>query len=616
MKLRHHLFRNVNLKLLAVAAILLLSNTLCIHRANGITEEQRSYLNCADFMFVFARGSGAELNSDRDFKPFKAAVDEVFGDSGYSYDFYELGSTAWSGHSYPAPGIGISTWQRFTTSLGAILTGGEANDYGDSVYSGTVEAKTFIWQMRGVCPNTKIVLAGYSQGAQVVSSAIQIIDPNWIYAALTFGDPKLYLPEGKMNWFTRSTAACRNENLSDYRAFVPDCYAYQGILGGFSPYQPSGYSGKLKAYCQFHDVICSAYIDLDNIAYGHATYAEQGTYKRAIQDIYNMIAPSTYVRPSQDVAILFDVTGSMQPLLAQFQHEAIATAKKTLNKGGKVALYTYGDLEEMQPKQLCNFDTCNIDNVESYIQNLTAEGGGDLPESLLSASYTLMRELRWDIGANKSLVVLTDAEYHNPDRDGITLDEVVELSKSIDPVNFYILTNPDHVDSYQELASRTNGGVYTSDIASAFNDIETEILSRDPGAIYTSADIPTPTFATVENLTLTQTSDTSAHLDFNTDGILNFISLNGYAAGYIEGTTLEITDLDLTVPNTVCISSVSSVGYRGDPVCTSAMTPLSTLPNAPKQPTPPQITPPQTSQALPKAPNTGRAKIWLSLDRS
>jgi len=591
MELRHHYFRSINLKFLAVALTLLLSNTLCVYKASSITDEQRSYIDCTDFMFVFARGSGAELNSDRDFKPFKAAVDEVFGGSDYSYSFYELGSTAWGGHAYPAPGIGISSWQRFTTSLGALLSGGEANDYGDSVYSGTIEAKTFIWQMRAICPNTKIVLAGYSQGAQVVSSALQIIDPNWIYAALTFGDPKLYLPEGKMNWFTRTTAACRNENLSSYRAFVPDCYAYQGILGGFDPYQPSGYSGKLKAYCQFHDVICSTYIDLDNLAYGHASYAEQGTYKRGIQDVYNMIEPATYVRPSQDVAILFDVTGSMRPLLAQFQHEAIATAKKTLRKGGRVALYTYGDLEEVNPVQLCSFDTCSLDNVENYIMSLTVNGGGDLPESLLSASYTLMRELRWNVGANKSLVVLTDAEYHNPDRDGITLDEVVELSKSIDPVNFYILTDPAHAESYQELATRTSGGVYTSDVASAISDIEAEILSRDPGAIYTSTDLPAPTFATISNLEVSRLSDTSARVSFDTDGVMTFVALNDYAAGYTEEKTFTIEDLPSDA--TICLSPVSSTGYRGDPTC--AKIEKTTGRGA-------------VEITIPKAPNTGKSR--------
>ena len=73
-----------------------------------------------------------------------------------------------------------------------------------------------------------------------------------------------------------------------------------------------------------------------------------------------------------------------------------------------------------------------------------AENGGDIQESLLSAAYRLMQEQNWKLGSTKSLVVLTDAGYLMPDRDGVTLDDVVTLSKSIDPVNFYIITDKTH----------------------------------------------------------------------------------------------------------------------------------------------------------------------------
>ena len=606
MHLRRHYFKNFNFKLIASALVLLLSNTVFVAPATSTNESD--YLICSDLMFVFARGSGATVNSARDFQPFKSAVDTVFGNSGYSYSFYELGSRpeGWSGKSYPAPGIGISTFDRFATSLGALFSGGEMNDYGDSVYDGSIEATTFILEMTSVCPNTKLVLAGYSQGAQVISKTLQMIKPNWIYAALTFGDPKLYLPEGKLNLFTRTTAACRGENFSDYRAFVPDCYAYEGILGGYQPYQPSSdYSGKLKAYCQFHDVICSSYIDLDHLISGHATYVEQGTYLRGIQDVYNMLVPQAYSRPAQDVAILFDNTSSMQPLLGQFQAEAIAVANRTLKKGGKVALYTYGDLEDSVPVQLCDFSTCSAANIASLIKNIEISDGGDDPESLLSASYTLMRELKWDIGANKSLVVLTDAEYHNPDRDGITLEDVVSLSQSIDPVNFYILTKPEFATTYADLANHTDGAVYTTDLASAFDDIESDILSRDTPAIYTSATLSAPDFATISNLQLTQTSSTSLHLDFITNGVINFITMNDFPAGYTEATSVEITDLDFSAPITICVSSASSNGFRGEATCASTDSFSPAPSNQDPAPETPAITP-ATPTKTPTAPNTGR----------
>ncbi len=567
------------------------------------------YLSCTDFKFVFARGSGAKVNSERDFIPFKKAVDEVFGGTKYSYSFYELGSRpdGWNGYSYPAPGIGISTWERFETSLGALISGGELHAYGDSVENGSIEA-SYYWQaLKATCPDTKIVFAGYSQGAQVISRTLQQLEPSNLFAALTFGDPKLYLPEGKMELFTRSTPACRNEKISNYRAFVPDCYTYQGILGGYKPYQASDkYSGKLKAYCQWHDVICSSFIDLDNLIYGHASYDEQGTYLRAIQDVYNMLEPGTYSRPAQNLAILFDATDSMRGLLNQFKNEAIRAANKVINLGGKVALYTYGDLDEVEPVKLCDFETCTSENIERYIKGIEVSGGGDTSESLLSASYNVMRELKWEMGANKSIIVLTDAPAHNPDRDGITMDNVVELSKSIDPVNFYILTYEGIASKYKELAERTNGGVYTSNVASAFSDLEDDYLSRTPSAVYESTDMELPIISEISDIALKQASETSLKIDVETDATALIVSIGDYIAGFTEEKSFEVTDLDLEEEIDICVSPVSSNGFRGNSSC------ISWKPERPKTKSAVSKTIMQTQEGLievviPKAPNTGKA---------
>lgn len=534
--------------------------------------EGMEYMTCTDIKFVFARGSGAEVNSERDFVPFKNAVDAVFGGSEYSYSFYELGSKpgGWEGYSYPAPGIGISSWARFETSIGALMSGGEMHAYGNSVEDGSIEASYYTLALKFWCPNTKIVYAGYSQGAQVISRTLQQITPENMLAALTFGDPKLYLPEGKTSLLNLTPAACRNEKLSEYRAYVPDCYAYQGILGGYQPYQASSeYSGKLKAYCQYHDVICSSFIDLDNLSYGHASYDEQGTYLRGVQDVYNMLKPGTYSRPAQNLAVLFDTTGSMGGLINQYKSEATRAAKKILSQGGKVALYTYGDLNERNLINICDFETCTIDNIEGNIKSLKIGGGGDIPESLLSASYNLMQEVKWEIGANKSLIVLTDAPFHNPDRDGITLEEVVELSKSIDPVNFYILTDEEVAPKYEELAKLTDGGVYTSNIDSAFADIEEEYSSRKPSELYVSTDLEEPIRTTIDDLKLEKTSESSVKIDIDTDATLTILSINDYIAGYTEEKSIEITDLNLDENITFCFAPVSSNGYRDESACVS-----------------------------------------------
>ena len=56
---------------------------------------------------------------------------------------------------------------------------------------------------------------------------------------------------------------------------------------------------------------------------------------------------------------------------------------------------------------------------------LSAGGGGDTPEALLSALMTTLNGLNWRDGATKAAVVLTDAGFHKPDvANGWTLGQV------------------------------------------------------------------------------------------------------------------------------------------------------------------------------------------------
>jgi hypothetical protein len=88
----------------------------------------------------------------------------------------------------------------------------------------------------------------------------------------------------------------------------------------------------------------------------------------------------------------------------------------------------------------------------------------------------MMKKLSWKYGSTKSVVVLTDSSYHNPDLDGTTFDEVVALSKSIDPVNFYIITPEDTMSYYNDLAFATDGRVVNS--ASNLGILTDEIMTR------------------------------------------------------------------------------------------------------------------------------------------
>lgn len=584
MQLHRFKFPKMNSKFLATFFIALFSN-LGVMNASAATDPN---LACTDVKFVFARGSGAEVGSTRDYVPFKNAVDSVF--SSKSYSIYELGSKpgGYSGRSYPAPGIGVATWERFDTSLGALFSGGASGTYGDSVEEGSDEAMSFVFAYRAKCPSSKIVLAGYSQGAQVVSRTLQKIKPAWISAALTFGDPKLYLPEGKRTLSTSfglSTKACMlgSSTYSSYRAYVPDCYAYQGILGGYQPYHPSGYEGKVYAYCQFHDVICSSYVDINDLAYGHATYDEQGTYQRAAGEVYDFLFDEDAYPATADhnLVIFLDNSLDASNYLPAMKNYALRLARATFKKGGKVAVVIYADSYSDVPfASLCDFDTCTAANVSDIISGVNAFNVST--DRFAPGIYSNLHTLRWEAGAQKSYVLLSPRIFTS---NSAERDEIIERSLAIDPVNFYVLTDGSAVASYADLAERTDGAVFSLGSATGYNDLEATIFAHSEATDFSYGQSVRKN-PMLKSLTYEKTSASSLKVAVSaSDAIYYAVSLNDYILGYTDRAEFEITDLDLTKDQTVCLAPISDDGFRGNSTCT-------TVPGG----------------TIPKAPNSGRAR--------
>ena len=401
--------------------------------------------SCPDLQIIFARGSGGERWTSNDYLSFKSSIEEKLVTTNIQYEFIDL--------DYPAVGVGLDN---FDVTLGAYISGGEAFEFGESVGTGINNLKNII---NTSCSNTKYVLGGYSQGAIVLLKTLPYLRPEQILYVATFGDPKIYLPEGE----GLIPAACRGENLSDYRMYVPDCQAYKGILGAFIPYEPDSFDGKIGTWCNKKDILCSSHLSVSD----HVGYVDTGLYEDASRTIFDRITKNfgieNHFSSPHDTAILIDSTGSMAGLIEEYKAEALRLAQETFDIGGRVALYEYRDLDDPYlPVKHCGFDDCNLEKFSSELELIHAEGGGDEAESLLSASFRVMQEQNWNMGSTKSLVVLTDSNYLMPDRDGITFDDVVKLSKKIDPVNFYIVTKDSTSGYYQELADKTDGLVVTS----------------------------------------------------------------------------------------------------------------------------------------------------------
>lgn len=465
---------------------------------------------CPDVKIIFARGSGSPMTGDANYDEFVRSIKTKLDTTSLTYEFTNL--------DYPAVGV-----DEIGTLIQTFFSAGEAYKFGDSVNNGVAKLTAMV--NSSACPNTKFILGGYSQGAMVVSKALSGLNADKVIYAATFGDPKLYLPEGA----GLIPPACRGQNLSDYRMYVPDCQAYKGLLGGYVPYEPENWLGKLGTWCNGGDIFCSSHFNISN----HLAYASDGLYEDASRLIFDKIAKyfgiENHVSSPHDTAILIDSTGSMAGVIDGYKNEALRLARETLSMGGRVALYDYRDLDDpYDVAEHCDFETCTLENFEQALNSIETDGGGDEPESLLSASFHVMKRLKWQHGATKSLIILTDANFLAPDRDGMTFDEVVALSKRIDPVNFYIITTPENEDDYLPLANATDGKVVTNfDELSLLTDYIISRYDSLPRVEEGEAEEkPTISITDTERI-----DETTVKIIFETDGDYTMVIVNDMILG-------------------------------------------------------------------------------------
>ena len=542
--MRRRMFRKLRVKN-SVQMIIVATLLICGVVSPPVRAET-SVTRCPDLRILFARGSGAERWTSSDYLAFRDSIEDKLDDTGLDHDFMDI--------DYPAVGVGTD---HIWTTLGAYFGGGESYEFGDSIKAGVNEIINIVKESG--CRNTRYVLGGYSQGAMVVLKSLNYLNPEQVLYAATFGDPKLYLPEGAGIY----PAACRGENLSRYRMYVPDCMAYKGLLGAYIPYETEAYYDKIGTWCNKEDIMCSSYLNIDD----HLGYESSGLYEDASRTIFSKISQYFYLNSGvispHDTAFLIDTTGSMEETIDEYSATALRLAAETINSGGRVALIGYRDLADpYTPLMYCDFESCTLDVFKESLLNIETENGGDEPESTLSAAMFAMENLNWAYGATKSLIVMTDASFLSPDRDGTTIQDVVSLSKSIDPVNIYVITDESMDETTTLVAALTGGEVVLS--AYDFELVSDYIMERYD-SLPRVEDIAPSELPTLEINDVSWISDTEVKINFRTNGTKVLVAVNDMVFGWTGDDSITIGELDSTAENTVTLTPVSDT-RRGEAV--------------------------------------------------
>ena len=229
--------------------------------------------SCADLIVLFARGSSSNPDDEYINFPFTkefAKQEEVPGaffqwmEKHIKADLPHINYKAisihnsghgWSVNGYPA--VGVFDFNplsgNFQNMMNAAFSWWPAGDYRNSVDSGAHELAGQVNFETSNCPNQRIVVGGYSQGAHVVHEALKIIPEEQrsvIDNVVLFGDPK-YIA-AKFNKFdlldtpvsypwARGTAGLRET----------------GLAGPEFPYVPEDMKYKTISWCHEDDFVCT-----------------------------------------------------------------------------------------------------------------------------------------------------------------------------------------------------------------------------------------------------------------------------------------------------------------------------------------------------------------------
>ena len=185
-----------------------------------------------------------------------------------------------------------------------------------------------------------------------------------------------------------------------------------------------------------------------------------------------------------DIAFVIDTTGSMGSAIGSVKAAAtqLVNTVSAQTASARFSLVDYRDFASRTgaaydyPSKLDQDFTSDAATINGAIQSLALGYGGDLPETMFSGIVTAY-DLAWRPGAKKMVIVLADARALSPEPfTNLTGIDIVLRSLAIDPVEIHVVdVGSATTAELQDIATRTNGGIYRTSPSQAATQIAAAI---------------------------------------------------------------------------------------------------------------------------------------------
>jgi VCBS repeat-containing protein len=448
-----------------------------------------------------------------------------------------VGKDKISAHGVVYPAVDVAN----VNGVGAALHIKYLGSYNDSVSTGRKSLQDYIEARHkpDACPDTKFIIAGYSQGAQAAGDALQrmpLADRQLVVAAAFFGDP----------YFNADSLSSQASDGTHY-----------GSLGVRDEW-PDTMAGKVFSYCRPHDPICAIsdkhhilgdgdlytrnFFWANNMA-PHSEYVTSGDADDAARKIARVLGvrtPSSGTVPL-DLVFAIDTTGSMGGTISQVSANVTSLAQSiaATSTNYRFALVDYKDGADQGDPYRAQVDlgfTTDVTSFANAAAALGANGGGDTPESVYSGIMTGL-DLPWRNGVRKVVIAIGDAPGKDPEPEtGYTLATVRDRALAVDPAQVYtVATSSDSSanDFLAAIAAATGGQHASAPDPDAFvSTLQSTIVSAGSAPIADAGGPYTAIAGDPAQLAATGSRDESENIvgydwDFNADGSYDETTTNG-----------------------------------------------------------------------------------------